>query len=278
MFDAHCYLHHLPAPAEPWLAAARQAGVRGLAVPCTHPDEAEAAWAIASRHPDVVWGVGLHPWRLQEGQLDADLRALTTAATRRRPGPATVGEVGLDFARARDARARDLQEDALAAQLDLADRLGLPVALHVVRAHGAMLNLLERRGAPAAGGLVHGFSAPVEVAKRYLALGLHLSVGPRVTHPASRKLRAVLPQLPLERLLVETDSPDQAPEPHRSRARAAGGRARGQPAWLPWVVSEVAALRGEDTGRIARQTERNARRLFGLPMSPDPEGAHGPTA
>ena len=71
---------------------------------------------------------------------------------------------------------------------------------------------------------------------------------------------------------------DQAPEPHRSRARAAGERARGQPAWLPWVVSEVAALRGEDTGRIARQTERNARRLFGLPMSPDPEGAHGPTA
>ena len=144
----------------------------------------------------------------------------------------------------------------LGGHLAIARRLGLPVILHALRVPDAIREELERDGVPA-GGVLHSFSGSAEHLGPLSALGLHVSFAGAVTWPGARKpglaARAVAP----DRLLVETDAPDQAPHPHR--------RVRNEPSRLPLVVAAVAAARAEEPAEVARRTAENARRLFRLP-------------
>ncbi len=266
MFDAH---HHLDliegrdAAAGAW-ARARARGVTGGIIAGVYPAGWGAQMALARGWPGLGWTAGLHPWWVRDvsdGEVDAGLEALT-GVLGEEDGPAGLGEMGLDRSDQDDDDSWLRQERAFRAQLALARASDRPVVLHVVRAHGRALDLLAADRVPEAGGMVHAFTGPIEVARRYLALGLHISVGPMVANPRAARLRAAVPLLPADRLLVETDSPNPLPGPWMTAAAE-----RSEPARLPRVVATVAALRGEDPAEVARYTEANGCGLFGLPAS-----------
>lgn len=227
MFDAHVHLD-FPSLAEGSLERARAAGIRGFVVPGVEPEQWERAAALK-----LPMCVGVHPQRA----VDITAEALVDAA--RRLGAVGIGECGLDKRgpTSHEAQLANLREHVRAAR-----QLDLPLVLHVVQRHGAALDALDADTR----GMVHAFVGSAEVAKRWVDLGLHLSIGPMVHR--SRKLREAVPTIPLERLLIETDAPDGVAEP----------------ASLVTVLDAVAELRTESREEIAAATETNARRLFAL--------------
>jgi TatD DNase family protein len=201
----------------------------------------------------------VHPWvvaRAGDEEMERMVRALEEMLAGARVRPVALGEMGLDRSPRLPADGLGRQERALRAQLAMARALDLPVVLHVLRAHEAALAVLRSDGLPARGGVVHSFSGSAELARAYLKLGLHLSFAGPITYENARKTREAARAVPAERLLVETDAPDQTP-----RARKPG---RNEPAFLAEIVEALAHARGEDPAALARSTADNARRLFGL--------------
>lgn len=183
-----------------------------------------------------------------------------TAAEPPLPRPHAIGELGLhvqDKAAGPDGLPQ--QERVFRAQLALARQLELPLVLHVVRAHAQVLHILKSDGVPRPGGVVHSYSGAAELVRDYVALGLHLSFAGPLTYPTARRVHAAARAVPAERLLVETDAPDQTPWARRP--------APCEPAFLPDIVHALAEQRGQPVAELGRTTESNARRLFGIRSS-----------
>jgi TatD DNase family protein len=140
------------------------------------------------------------------------------------------------------------------AQLALAKDRDLPVVLHIVGAHAQALDILRKDGLPSRGGLVHSYSGPADAVSEYIELGLHLSFSGSITWPGARKAPLAVRATPPSRLLIETDSPDQTPEPHRP--------GRNEPAYLLQILDRVASLRGVPREELATLTTKNAHHLF----------------
>jgi TatD DNase family protein len=219
------------------LDRAHAVGVRAVVL----PGVSSARWGFAASLGQPMC-VGIHPEWIATEQTTAD--ALRTAAQTH--GAVGIGEFGLDV-RVGGPDGALAQIEQCEIHLDVAHELDLPIVLHVVRRHGAMLELLRKTER----GMVHGFTAAPEVALDYVRHGLHVSFGPRVCDERSKKARAAAQVVPLDRLLVETDAP-----------HAKG--ARGEPADLVDVIDALASLREEEASAIAEATAHNARTLFGL--------------
>lgn len=187
------------------------------------------------------FSVGLHP-QVDEGDL-ARLEEWID-----RLGACAIGELGWD--KRRSPLSLEAQTRRAEQQLELAKARGLPVVVHVVGAHGLALERLARY-APLSG-VVHAYSGAAELVPRYLALGLSISFGPSVLLPSARRPLEALQRVPLERLLVETDGPDQRVD-----------KRRGEPSDLVRVVEKIAEVRAEPFSTIAQATTDNAVRLFG---------------
>lgn len=245
------------------------------------PGDWAAQAALTARLPGVSPVYGVHPWvaasATSPAACDALLRRLEDFLAqhpRGSPGhPVALGEVGWDRSGRVDAyrlgvgvdAADAAQERCLRGQLRLAQALDVPVVLHIVRAHDRVLRVLrgvavERGPGAPLRGVAHGWSGSAPLARAFVALGLDISFGAAVAEPARRRVREAAKAVPLERLLVETDSPDQPPPSRRGQAN--------RPAWLPDVVAALAAVRGEAPRVVASATAANARRLFGLPGPP----------
>jgi len=233
VLDAHCHLDdpRFDPDRDAVMDRARAAGVTGLVVPGVTPARWPALPGLARRHPEVRIGFGLHPEALEAltpAEREAALADLPHWLTDH--GACCVGETGLDR---RSPVPLAEQARLTTAHLALASELALPVVLHCVGAHGALLRLLHDHGPVT--GLLHAYSGSAELVPRYLALGLHLSFGGAVTWPGARRPLQALRAVPADRLLLETDAPDQAPHSRR------GGR--NEPALLPEIAARVAELR-----------------------------------
>lgn len=235
MIDTHC---HLDFPAYDGdraavLARAHQAGVARVVVPGTSPRTWDRTRAVCERHGMCALALGLHPWflgELSEEEEDAALRALPEVLA----GAVALGECGLDGAVARRGGASmERQERTLRAQLRIARDLELPVLLHCVKAHGRLLALLQETPVR---GLLHGYSGSAEMVPRYLDLGLDFAFGGPITWPEAKRPVAALLAVPLERLHLESDGPDQAPAPFRGQ--------RSEPAHLKHIAARVRELKG----------------------------------
>lgn len=259
--DAHNHVDLAAAalgePAEGLIAEATAAGVRGMIIAGISPEGAAAQRALCAGAPSRGWTLGLHPEQVaawvsagEEDRIDAAIDALPGALL----GAVGLGELGLDL---RFPLALGAQRRAFDAGLRLAEDSGLPLVLHVVGAHEEVIARL--RGRPRRG-MVHAFSGSAEQARRYLALGLHLSFGGAITLGPSSKRSAALRATPPERLLIETDAPDQAPRLAEGGPRAQHGR----PAMLGAIARAAAALRAEPAQAVWAQAGENARRLFAL--------------
>jgi TatD DNase family protein len=214
---------------------------------------------LASAHPGVHAALGIHPQALplldpaHDDRHLSDLESLLSGG-----GAVAVGECGLDGPTAAAGVPIDRQLTVLRGHLDIARRLGLPVILHSFRSHDSMLVALERDGVPG-GGVLHSFSGSAEQVGSLAALGLHFSFAGPVTYEKARKPLAAARAVALDRLLVETDAPDQTPRPHRG--------ARNEPGNLPLVLAAVANAIGATAADLDVVTTRNARRLFRLPRA-----------
>ncbi len=210
--DSHCHLAD-PRITDPTdvLKMAAAAGVTGFVMAGVDPDDWERQLALARRHPQCLPVLGLHPYFVADHTLEECETALDQLARRLREAPGFIGEMGLDYRShlVKDSEARQIE--IFHAQLELADFHQKPVVLHIVRAHKETRRLFEHFGPPACGGFVHAFSGSATDAEFYLAQGLHLSIGGGLLKPENERLDQVVRLAPLERLLVESDSPDQAP-------------------------------------------------------------------
>jgi TatD DNase family protein len=207
----------------------------------------EAAIVVARRHPGAVWAaVGLHPHDARHGLGGiADLLA--------EPEVVAVGECGLDYHY--DHSPRDVQRTVFAEQVRLAHEHALPLVIHTREAWDDTFAVLEREGTPDRT-VFHCFTGGPGEAERCLALGAHLSFSGIVTFKGASELRAAARACPPERLLVETDSPYLAPEPHRGRPN--------RPALVAAVGARIAAERDVSDAEIAALTWENAASVYGL--------------
>jgi TatD DNase family protein len=260
LVDSHCHVAEpeFDADRDAVLARSRDAGVTTLVcVGATGPVERNApAVALIGVHDGVrvVTTVGIHP----HDAVTADEAAFATlrglCAT---PGVVGVGETGLDYHYEHSPRAA--QRDAFARTVALAHDVGLALVVHVREAHAEAADILAHERLPTAGAVIHCFTGDRDDARRYLDVGLHLSVSGIVTFRNADALREAVRLVPDDRLLIETDAPYLAPVPHRGR--------RNEPAHVRLVAEAVARVRGVPLEAIAEHTSANSRRIFALDAS-----------
>jgi TatD DNase family protein len=251
LVDTHCHLSFPPLSEdlEAVLARARAAGIDRIVVPAYDPASWDDVSALAVAYPDVVRpALGLHPWAADQ-PLDREDLARRLAS----PGCVALGEVGLDGKI--DTPTLAAQVAVLEPQLALAHDLGRPVILHARGGFDELLGLLERF-TPRLRGVVHAWSRPVELARRFLALGLHLGIGGAVTRPRAANVRGTVQEVPLERIVLETDAPSIGLEGVDPAAC--------EPRHVRSIAEEIAALRGVALAEVAACTTANAERLFAL--------------
>jgi TatD DNase family protein len=198
----------------------------------------------------------VHPQLLPEiDPADDDRLLAELEAALSRGGAVAVGECGLDASVAARGASMVRQAAVLSGHLELSRRFRLPVLLHVFHAHEPLAALLAREPA-AAGGVLHSFSGSAEQVRQLLRFGLHYAFAGPVTYSQARKPIEAVRAVPAERLLVETDAPDQTPRPHRGRC---------EPAHLADVARAVATALGMPLDELDALTSANARSLFRLP-------------
>jgi TatD DNase family protein len=259
LIDTHCHLDvaEFDPDRQAVLARARANGVTAIVVPGVTAPGWDYLWRFCTGEPDLYPALGLHPVYLDQHQA-ADLAALETLLSERRP--VAVGEIGLDyFVTGLD---RQRQQALFEAQLTLARDAGLPVILHVRKAHDAVLATLRRIRVP--GGIAHAYNGSLQQAQQYTDLGFRLGFGGMLTYERSRRLRLLAREQPVEALVLETDAPDLTVAQHRG--------ARNSPEYLPHCLAALAEARGEDREDLARQTSANARAVLGLDSGPGQSG------
>ena len=257
MIDSHCHLagDEFTADLGAVVGRAKESGLAGALVILGAEDEAELrrANSVSSAWSDVRFSVGVHPH--QAGQFAADpggAARQTRAAIDAQPLSRAVGEIGLDYHY--DFSPRDVQQRVFREQIQLARSLRLPIVIHTREAEADTFRILEDEQAHEIGGVFHCFTGDREMARRCLDIGFHVSLAGIVTFPRALELKEVARMVPLDRLLVETDSPFLAPVPHRG--------SRNEPAHVVRVATVIAELRGTTMEEIGRATQANHQRLF----------------
>ena len=251
IIDTHCHLD--VAAFNPdratVLERARTSGVAGIVVPGIEACGWDDLSALCATAPDLFPAFGLHPvFTATHSNTDLDLLEARLANQR----PVAVGEIGLDFY-IKDAD-RERQQRLFEAQLVLARDAGLPVILHVRKAHDQVLATLKRVRVP--GGTAHAFNGSLSQAQQYIDLGFRLGFGGMLTYERSVKLRGLAQALPIEAMVLETDAPDMVVARHRGE--------RNSPEYLPDCLAALAAVRGEPPAAVAARTTANAREVFGI--------------
>lgn len=255
LVDSHCHLDFAELAAERGavLARARAAGVATMLTIGTRLDEFAGVRAIAEADRDIWCSVGAHPHEA------ADHAALTPEALARltdHPKVVGIGETGLDFHY--NLSPHDVQERVFRAHIAASKATGLPLIIHAREADDDIARILAEERPPP--GVMHCFSSGRGLAEAALELGFYVSISGIVTFKNAEELRAIVRDLPLDRLLVETDSPYLAPVPYRGK--------RNEPAFVAATAAAVAALKGIAPEALAAATTANFFRLFGKARPP----------
>ena len=253
LVDSHCHLDFpdFQDDLEGVVSRAREAGVGHFLTICTHITKFEQVRAVAERFDDMHCTVGIHPHEA-ENELEVDKARLIDIATND-PKVVAFGETGLDFFY--DNSPREVQERQFRTHIEASREAGLPIIIHTRDADAEMTRILEDEMAIGAfTGVIHCFSSGPELAEKALELGLYISLSGIVTFKKAEELRDTAKRVPLDRILVETDSPYLAPVPKRGK--------RNEPAFVAHTAACVAELHGLSPDDLATQTTENFFRLF----------------
>lgn len=251
LIDSHSHFDdgEFDADRDSVLARARDAGVTRQIIPAIAVSNFENVRALCAAHHGLFAAYGLHPMLLAE-HAPSHINELASWIEREKP--VALGECGLDFFI--EGLDRDTQRDVFERQLALAKDFDLPVIVHARRAFDDVGAALRRIGGLR--GVVHSFSGSEEQAQAFFRLGFHLGIGGPVTYERAKRLRAIVAAMPIEWLLLETDSPDQPLSGHQGE--------RNEPSFTAEVLNVIANLRGETREAVAAATTRNCETLFGL--------------
>ena len=250
--DSHCHLNHkgLVEDQQEVLARARAAGVSQMLNISTRASEWDAVIAVAERENDVMASVGIHP---HEADVHPDVETATLVEKAQHPRVIGIGESGLDYYYDHSDRAR--QRESFRNHIAAARETQLPLIVHTRDAEEDTYAILgEEMGKGAYPALIHCFTASQDFAEKVLALGLYISISGIVTFKNAKALQEAAKAVPLDRLLIETDSPFLAPVPHRGRPC--------EPAFVADTARFLADLRGEPVETLAEATSANFYRLF----------------
>lgn len=279
LIDSHCHLqfNSYKDDADEVIRRSFDAGIKMIAVG-SQKDTSERAVAYAEKYQGIWAVVGLHPIHLTQQEVDEEEASFKSREEKfdydfykqlaSRPKVVGIGEIGFDFYHLpKDLTLEEVkkrQTQTFLAQSELADELDLPLALHCRDAHEVLLAILKkgvREGKMKKRGVAHCFGGDWETAKQYLDLGFYLGFTGVVTfipRPAQKAkfetLWEVIKKTPLDKILIETDAPYLAPEPHRGK--------RNEPAFVKFVAEKIAELKKVSFEEVAEQTVKNTLRLF----------------
>jgi TatD DNase family protein len=250
--DSHCHLAfpELSGDLPGVLTRMRSAGVEAALSVCTTLPEFPAVLASAAGHDNVYASVGVHPD--STGTPEPSVEALVDLAGHAKV--LAIGETGLDYYRLPEPL--DWQRERFRVHIRAARACRKPLIIHTRSAAADTLRIMREEGAADVGGVMHCFTESEEVARHALDLGFYISFSGIVTFKSARELQATAAMVPLDRLLIETDSPYLAPVPHRGKSN--------EPAFVPHVAAKLAELRNVEVDAIGSATTANFYRLFNV--------------
>jgi TatD DNase family protein len=258
LIDSHAHLDmpHFDADRDAVIARAKEAGVTAMLTLGVDGPSSQRAVELARQYDGVYAAVGIHPHEAKHATPEVYKVLMGLARERERSHLIAWGEIGLDYHY--DHSPRDMQQREFRRQIRMARELDLPVCIHSRDAHDDVIAILDEEMAIDAGVVMHCFSGDEQVARRCLDLGYYLSFAGPVTFTNARTLPAVVPLVPDDRLLIETDSPYLSPHPWRGREH------RNEPARVVIIAARLAELRGISVEDVGRVTTHNFQRLFPL--------------
>ncbi len=206
---------------------------------------------LSRRYENIYAVIGIHPHDADTFKLNVSKKLNKLADNDK---VVAIGEIGLDFHY--DNSPREKQKQSFRAQLRLAKKLNLPVVIHTRDADQETLNILKDEKAKDIGGIMHCFASDKKMAKEILDLGFYIAFGGLITFKNLSDLREVVKEVPLDRLLIETDSPYLTPEPHRGK--------RNEPAYVKFVAEKIAEIKGISVEEVAKVTTENAKKVYNI--------------
>lgn len=268
--DGHCHLAHpkLYPHLEAVLERSKKAGITRWLQGGIEPDDWSRQKEICKKYPmEIFPAFGLHPvWIAQQLDFHSEPQRFSEFLSQNiellktyLPEAIGIGELGLDFGPHCIVSSYPSQREAFKIQLQLALDYEKPLILHLVRSHGESLKMLRETGVSPAGGIVHSFNASYEIAKEYIRLGLKISVTGGITRNGFEKLKQAVIKLPLESLVIETDSPDQPPQEWRLKFGEVN-----EPASLIEIAESIANLRKDSKSNLLSASQENLRQIFRL--------------
>lgn len=255
LFDSHAHYddEQFDEDRETLLDHMEARGVGYIVNMSSTPRSCRDTLGLIKRFPFVYGGLGFHPTELDDvSELDYAWLEKNICT----PKIVAVGEIGLDYFWQKNEEEKKRQQDWFIRQLALARDTELPVSIHSRDAAKDTLEIAESEKLGDIGGVIHCFSYGVDMAKKYLDMGLYLGIGGVVTFKNSRVMKEVVEYAPIEQLVVETDCPYLSPEPYRGT--------RNSSLHLPYIVSEIAQLKNMTPNDVMEKTTENAKKLFGL--------------
>jgi len=247
--DTHCHLDKLDSTPEEAIIEAKQAGVQRMVTVSVDEPSLDFVSSMVQQFPEVYGSVGFHPHDAAELTEDLEQKIRKLALEEKKL--IAIGETGLDYHYMYSSA--EVQQQVFSKQLQLAVELNLPVIMHSREAETDTLNILQEIPVPPLG-VAHSFTSSFEMAKTLIEMGWYIGINGIVTFKNAEDLREVVSWLPLDRLLLETDSPFLAPIPFRGKPN--------KPAHIPTIATFIAELRGISLEQLSEQTSANAQRLF----------------
>lgn len=251
--DSHCHLDRLKLEKylnglDDAVSAAQEAGVNKMLCVAIDLENIDAVLSIAEKHQDIFASVGVHPTSY-DGEEPTVERLVNLADN---PNVVAIGETGLDYYYSEDQKA--LQVERFINHLNASKKTGKPVIVHTRDAKEDTLRIIQEHGDPNIAGVLHCFTEDLDMAMRAIDLGYFISFSGIVTFKNAKELQEVAKAIPIERMLIETDSPYLAPVPYRGKPN--------EPKYVPEVAKFIAELRGVDVQEIAQHTSNNFYQLF----------------
>jgi len=253
LFDSHAHLDSIKFDGDRDIVIKRahESGVSLIMNPGADYESSVNAVELSEKYDFIYAAVGVHPHDAKS--LDDMMLGLIKAMARKKKVKA-IGEIGLDYHY--DFSPRDVQKYWFRKQLQLAKELKMPVIIHDREANQDVMDILKEENAFETGVLLHCYSGSAELARQYIKLGAYLSIAGPVTFKNARKLVEVVETVPLDRLMIETDSPYLTPHPYRGK--------RNESTYVKYVCEKIAEIKGVGYEEVANQTMKNAKKYFNI--------------
>lgn len=248
IIDTHAHIDMLNDPAGA-IERAFESNVEKIIIPGVEPETFNRIIALAEQYENVYAQIGVHPSESQKFNDEAAKRIVELA---KHPKVVAIGEIGLDYYW--DKTFVDVQKKVFKTQIDIAKMLNLPIAVHDREAHGDTFDILEQMGVKNV--LLHCFSGSLEFAKRCTKNGWLLAFGGVVTFKNARKAREVIKEIPLEYIMLETDTPYLTPHPFRGEEN--------EPRYINFVAKEIANIKDMVQSEVEATTTNNAKKFFNI--------------